>query len=436
MRLNKQLIESLLSLPVDSNMIDHVANKLRNLFPVKKDGNYTEDEVKVRLQEVLTIMEEFSGDIEVDDIESTLHLSNPQKYPLHRIKNVDVITDTDFIDYTSIQQKELSIIYDILYNVHKDKSVEDVIYSHYVQIKSPINAKITLNKWHRIFEGIVSKLEETQKKLSPYMVYVVIPFINDYILYNKKAPSLQTHNFIEKIASTQTTPKTTFNHSEGNNVSLQELFKLSSFNYSCSRVIECFKTAVDAVEILQQSPIDNIEDDLSGISHIANIEAIFSGWKEILVANRNNQLSQIIQKEADRRQQLQKAGFMDSDHHKDYLELFVSPSHLAVKRKLDSNDGSFVKDIPNVEMAGVILCLLEHCQVDQKMIEIILHYLVDKIPKGRLWSNRHKSTSYTYLHNRYSRMFNDERNKSIQSILDEYGIKFNVKKYYDALPRG
>ena len=66
MRLNKQLIESLLSLPVDSNMIDHVANKLRNLFPVKKDGNYTEDEVKVRLQEVLTIMEEFSGDIEVD----------------------------------------------------------------------------------------------------------------------------------------------------------------------------------------------------------------------------------------------------------------------------------------------------------------------------------------------------------------------------------
>lgn len=435
MRLYKQLIENLLSQPVDSHMTEHIIGKLRNLFPSKKEGNYSEEEVNDRLIEVLAIMNGFIGDIEVDDIESTLHLHNPQKHPLQRIKDVDVVTDTDFIDYTSIQQKELAIIYDILYNVHKGKPVEAVVYSYYIQIKSPINAKIALNKWHRTLRSVLAKLEEIQNKLSPYRVYVVIPFINDYILYNKTATSLQTFNFIEEISEKQEHKQKNITLPDRTFITLKEPFKLSSFNYSCSRVIECFKTAIDAVEILQQSSGENIEEDLFGTAHIANIETIFSGWIEILEANGNNQLSRVIQKEADRRLKLQKAGYMDSDIHKDYLELFVSPSHFAIKRKLDSNGGSFVKDVPNVEMAGVILCLLEHCHVDQKMIEIILHYLVDKIPKGRSWSHRHKSTSYTYLHNRYSRMFNDERNKSIQSVLDEYGIKFNVKKYYDALPK-
>ncbi len=435
MLLNKQQLEKLLSCPVDSRMTDFIIGNLRDLFPSKNEGDYTADEIKDRLQEVITIMEGFIGDIEVDDIGSTLHLYNPQKYPLHRIKDVDIITDTDFIDYTSIQQKELSIIYDILYNVHKEKPVENVVYSYYKQIKSPINAKITLNKWHRTLQNVLAKLEEIQKKLSPYRVYVVIPFINDYILYNKTAKSLQTHNFIHDISEKERHKQINTKLPDGTNITLRESFKLSSFNYSCSRVIECLRTAIDAVEILQQSPDANIEEDIFGTSHIANIETIFSGWKEILEANGNNQLSQVIQKETDRRLQLQKAGFMDSDIHKDYLEFFVSPSHFAIKRNLDSNDGSFVKDVPNVEMTGVVLCLLEHCHVDQKMIEIIIHYLVDKIPMGRHWNHRHKSTSYTYLHNRFSRIFNKERNKSIQRILDEYEIKFNVQKYYDALPR-
>lgn len=308
---------------------------------------------------------------EVIDIKETLlsHLSGSEFYRADKnLRNLSVITDSDFIDFRSYDDDEYQIVYGTLYNASDCAELYNFIAAMCNTAKSPILRKAWIDMLSRTVKAVISNLTHCKTQNKEGELRVFIPFLDFY-------------------------------------------------EASLSSTIRAFNFTLNVLEQIRSCDLEEIPlEASSGNSYpIHRMDDLMEEWADSEFED--YELQNIIHDEIARR------GF-STDRVPDPIDNYRTKI-IGIQKTLgkeDKNDGEKPQEVATIKRVGVLYCMLSQYGVDLTGMNKICSYVcADNKPfKGA----KPENTIYTYLAHPNDRLF-DKQDKIdyIKEKLEKYGIK-------------
>ena len=368
-------------------------------------------------------------DVSVSDIGAILYNWNRRRYGYndenHTSELVSYITDSDFINSREFSQQEFHLVFDILYNDNYDITPYDVVASYYNKLHTMPGKKVALQHWFNCFQHLIDKLSSYNK---PYVkTYILIPFLRKEFSDKTFIPD----PFADRIPMDKSTIDTDVR---------RILLKKEDYHRSLAYVIELYKTAQEATQILKAwnestAPLESS----ATILEFDDIRNVFKRWcfYSTLI---NRQEGLVIQGEMIRRGYINKP-FKHNELELNYRRYFIE------QNKSDDRIEDDEEDMPNLShiehgndftedikcKLGILLGMLyaDPC-VDKKTIARVAHFVCEG-DKNISKFNKSSSTTYVYCHNiEKLTQNNQDREAYINKTLNLYGVQnMSIQKVID-----
>lgn len=282
------------------------------------------------------------------DIARLLYNSNPERYAYvdrDRFYGMQIITDSDFIDWKSLDTMDYNVVYGILFSVADGTYVYDRIAHAFNEIKQPINRKSILFHWNKVFQGIIDGLESCLDKANAKELEVYIPF-------------------------------------------------LAHYRQTASETIEHFKMAQDIVLMLRETPCDATLD-LELPEYFEELKPMRELMEELSEDDSDGGIdgyySSAVYNEMAKRGLLSNVQFRKLDYDYDYYVLKKSKKDASAVIGLYENE----KETSTIRKVAVMYNMLKG-KVDIRTMHRVAHFLIQDYQdfKG---TDSGKATIYNYL---------------------------------------
>lgn len=285
---------------------------------------------------------------------------NPMHEEYYSLSELEIITDSQFINFKNLSNEDISIIYEVMLNGALGCSPYDVIVYHYNLYKTPIGRKVILKHWGDYFQYIIEKLEAYNRSTIKGSWCVYIPFLNEY-------------------------------------------------KRSSQYTIKLFKMAKDATELIRELDGEKLQmEKAESLIVVGPMSDLFQKWKSEVLNEGDMLKAEVIDDEMMRR------GIILGEP-KQSREKYWS---LCISSKKQDND--YYKEegrtISKVEKAGVLYYMLRDC-ADDSLIYKVLHYVLNT---GKQFKGADANdTIYTYIKHP-ERFLTNNKMWRIVDILDAY----------------